>query len=148
MKFLLDSDTLSDLYDPSSSGHLSIATRLESLADSDSAFISILAIYELEYGYAHAPEEKKPALRQTISDLQVDFPMLPLTAEGARVFGSLKKSLQASRQLSKKGSKSHNVDLMLAATAMVEGCVLVSADSIYRDLRELNPLFLTENWLI
>jgi predicted nucleic acid-binding protein len=147
MKFLLDSDILSDLYDPSSSGHLPIAARLESLQDSDSVFVSILALYELEYGHAHAPEEKKPALRQAISDLQSDFPILPLTVEGGRVFGSLKERLQASRRLSKKGSKAHNVDLMLAATAMVEGCVLVSADSIYKDLHELNPIFLFENWL-
>lgn len=147
MKFLLDSDILSDLYNPSSSGHLAVAARLESLEDSDSVFISILAIYELEYGHAHAPEEKQPALRQRISDLQADFPMLPLTVDGARAFGSLKKSLQSSRGLSKKGSKMHNVDLMLAAIAMVEGCVLVSTDSIYTDLHKLNPMFLTENWL-
>lgn len=148
MKFLLDSDILSDLYDPSSPGHLSVATRLESLADSDSVFVSILAIYELEYGYAHAPAEKKAALRQTLSDLQSDFPVLPLMIEGARLFGSLKERLGASRRLSKKGSKTHNVDLMLAATAMVEGCVLVSTDSVYKDLHELNPIFLTENWLL
>ena len=148
MKFLLDSDILSDLYDPSSSGHFPVAARLESLEDADSVFVSILAVYELEYGYAHAPEQKKFALRQTLSDLQSDFPILPLTIEGARLFGSLKERLQVSRGLSKKGSKAHNVDLMLAATAMVEGCVLVSTDSIYRDLHELNPIFLTENWLL
>jgi len=62
MRYLLDSDSLSDLYEPSSPGHRSIARRFTTLADSDLVFVSILAIYELEYGYANAPDERKPVI--------------------------------------------------------------------------------------
>ncbi len=59
MRYLLDSDVLSDLYDPEAPGHNGVARQLASLESSDQVFISILALYELEYGCANAPEEKR-----------------------------------------------------------------------------------------
>jgi len=148
MRYLLDSDSLSDLYEPSSPGHRSIARRFTTLADSDLVFVSILAIYELEYGYANAPDERKPVIRQRISSLQSDFSILPLTPEAARVFGALKARFRKVRQLSKKGSKTHNVDLMVAATAIIEGCTLIGVDEIYQELQRLDPTLRIENWLV
>jgi predicted nucleic acid-binding protein len=147
MRYLLDSDGLSDLYEPDSPGHRNIARRFSALANSDLVFISILALYELEYGYANAPDEKKSVIRQRISSLQEDFPILPLTAEAARVFGALKARFRKVRQLSKKGSKAHNVDLMIAATAITEGCILIGADGVYQEIQRLDPTLRIENWL-
>ncbi|HEY7216060.1 MAG TPA: type II toxin-antitoxin system VapC family toxin, partial [Thermoanaerobaculia bacterium] len=124
-----------------------IARRFSALANSDLVFISILALYELEYGYANAPDEKKSVIRQRISSLQEDFPILPLTAEAARVFGALKARFRKVRQLSKKGSKAHNVDLMIAATAITEGCILIGADGVYQEIQRLDPTLRIENWL-
>jgi predicted nucleic acid-binding protein len=146
MRYLLDSNSLSDLYEPASSGHRNVAGRIATLTDADAVFISVLAFYEWEYGYANAPEALKGLIRQRISAIQADFPVLPLTPEAARVFGGLKARLRTIRQLSKKGSKSHNVDVMLAATAITEGCTLISADSIYPDLQRLDPTLRLENW--
>jgi predicted nucleic acid-binding protein len=39
------------------------------------------------------------------------------------------------------------VDIMLAATAITEGCTLISADGIYSDLQQLDPILRVENWL-
>lgn len=105
MRYILDSDSLSDLFEPGSPGHRSIARRFAALADSDLVFVSILALYELEYGYANAPDERKPVIRQRISSIQSDFSILPLTPEAARLFGALKARFRNVRQLSKKGSK-------------------------------------------
>lgn len=80
-----------------------------------------------------------PVLRQRISAAQADFTMLPLTAESARVYASLKTSLRKDRQLNDKGIKIHNIDLMLAATAITEDCILLSGDSIFRDLQKFDP---------
>lgn len=148
MRYLLDSDSLSDLFEPSSPGHQSIARRFTALIDSDLVFVSILALYELEYGYANAPDERKPVIRQRISSLQSDFSILPLTPEAARLFGALKARFRNFRQLGKKSSKTHNVDLMMAATAITEGCILIAADSIYSDLQRLDPTLRIENWLV
>jgi len=148
MRYLLDSDTLSDLYEPASPGHAGIAQRLARLSDSDKVFISILALYEVEYGYANAPDAKKTLIRQRISDMRGDFEILPLTPEAASLFGSLKAALSQLRGLGGEKSKGHNIDLMLAATAVTEACTLISADSIYGDLRKIDPMLRIENWLV
>ena len=82
MRYLLDSDALSDLYDPEALGHEGMIRSLASLESSDQVFISILALYELEYGLANAPKEKKPVIQARIFNAQEDFPVLPLTAQG------------------------------------------------------------------
>ena len=146
MRYLLDSDALSDLYDPEAPGHGSMTQRLASLESSDQVFISILALYEHEYGFSNAPDEKKPLIRKRISDAQRDFPILPLTSEAAELFGSLKASLRRLRQLSDKKIKIHNIDLMFAASALSEKCVLVSLDSLYPDLQKLHSGLKLESW--
>jgi predicted nucleic acid-binding protein len=148
MRYLLDSDTLSDLYEPASPGHTGVARRLAQLSDADKVFISILALYEVEYGYANAPEGKKALIRQRIADMRGDFEILPLTPEAARLFGSLKAALSQFRGLSNEKSKIHNIDVMLAATAVTESCTLISADSIYGDLQKADPMLQIENWLV
>jgi len=146
MKYLLDSDALSDLYDPEAPGHEGMTRQLASLANSDQVFISILALYELEYGFANAPEEKKPAIRKRITDAHKDFPILPLTTAGAGLFGSLKAEFRQLRQLNDKKVKGHNIDLMIAATAISEECVLISLDSIYPDVLQLHAGLRLESW--
>lgn len=49
MKYLFDSNVISDLYDISAKCHLTIIKRLNSLSNSDSLAISILTLYEFEY---------------------------------------------------------------------------------------------------
>jgi predicted nucleic acid-binding protein len=147
MRYLLDSDSLSDLYEPESPGHRNIARRLLALPETDLIVISILALYELEYGFGNAPQGLKPVLRERISAIQGDSPILQLSPDAARTFGSLKAMLRSLRQLTSKAIKAHNVDIMLAATAIVEDCTLVSADGIYSDLQQLDPALRVENWL-
>lgn len=147
MRYLLDSDGLSALYDAKAPGHPTVASQLAALEDSDQVFLSILALYELEYGFANAPEEMKPVIRQRLSDAQADFAILPLSAEAARLFGHLKASLRQTRQLSDRGAKAHNIDLMVAATALTEDCILVSGDGIYQDVQQVHPDLKLQNWL-
>jgi predicted nucleic acid-binding protein len=147
MHYLLDSDSISDLYEPSAPNHPRIASHMAALGRSDRVFISILAIYEAEYGCANAPDSLKPILRQRIVEMQADFEVLPLTLKAAHLFGRLKVGLVKIRTLSKKAAKFHSVDLMLAATALEHNCVLVSADSIYGDLSKANTALQVEDWL-
>ena len=59
MNYLLDSNTISDLYDKWSNDHGKIYQHLHSLSDRDTVYVSILTFYELEYGWANAPDDKK-----------------------------------------------------------------------------------------
>ncbi len=86
MRYLLDSDIVTDLYDKSAANHPKIAARLASLDDTDEVCISILTVYEFEYGLANAPDDKKEALGKKITEAQSDFEMLPLSGDGAKLF--------------------------------------------------------------
>jgi predicted nucleic acid-binding protein len=77
MKYLLDSNIISDFYDPFSVGHLQIYYRLTQLTAND--HVSILSLYELEYGFANAREDYKPIIRRKIQETQQDFEILPLS---------------------------------------------------------------------
>ncbi|MCK5522834.1 MAG: PIN domain-containing protein [Thiomargarita sp.] len=121
--------------------------NLSSLEDTDEVYISILTLYEFEYGYANAPDEKKTVIMKKIEEAQKDFEVLPLLKEGSQLFGVLKKAIKDSRKLNKESVKKHNIDIILAVTAMVENCILVSADSIYVEIQRLNSKLILENWL-
>jgi predicted nucleic acid-binding protein len=146
MSYLLDTATVSDFYETQSPAHLEIARKLQELPGSASIFVSILTLYELEYGHANAPVELKSTIRQRIDYVQSDFTVLELSPRAAEAYGVLKKKLRDARSLTARGSRYHNVDLMIAATAVTESCILVSSDSIYRDLRQLEPAFQYEAW--
>ncbi len=146
MKYLLDSDTLSELYETTAPGHQTISRRFSDLQGSTVLVVSIVALYELEYAYANAPPEMKPLLRQRIEAAQSSFEVLALTPAAATLFGKLKVDLRMARGLSERGSRVHNIDLMVAATAVTENCTLVSGDSLYVELQRLQPLLRVENW--
>ena len=148
MNYLLDSNTVSDLYDKFSEDYPKISQKLLSLTDNDQVYISILTLYELEYGWANAPDEKKEVIRQKITEVQEDFEVLPLSAQGARIFGELKKAIKDSRSLSKENIKKYNIDLMMAATAMTANCILVSADTLYPELQHVNGALQLDNWIV
>jgi predicted nucleic acid-binding protein len=59
MKYLLDSNIISDFHDEFSSGHPKISGKLTSLTDTDRIYISILTLYELEYGWANALDDEE-----------------------------------------------------------------------------------------
>ena len=61
MRYLLDTDSLTEFYEPASSGYLSITDRVASLPSRDLVFASILSLYELEYGYANATDDLNPS---------------------------------------------------------------------------------------
>jgi len=93
------------------------------------------------------PATKKTAVRKKIEDVLQDFEVLQLPEKGSQLFGVLKKAIQNSRKLDPKSIKKHNIDIMLAATAIVENCILVSADSIYVEIQRFNSKLALENWV-
>ncbi len=146
MKYLLDSNIISDFYDKYSEVNPKIFQKLESLSDEDHIYVSILTLFEFEYGWANAPEDKKFIIKQKIIEVQQDFEFLPLTFKGAEVYGLLKKAIKDSRLLNKETIKKYNIDLMVGATAIENNCILVSSDSIYEELKNIFSGLRIENW--
>lgn len=147
MKYLLDSNTVSDLYNRDSPQHAITSKHFTTLKDDDSVHVLILSLYEMEYGYANAPEDKKPLIRQYIKSMCTDFELLPLTNEAAVIFGELKKAVKKTRMLSSKNLKQHSVDLMIAANAILLGLTVVSDDLLFLDVAKLDECLRVENWV-
>ena len=83
-----------------------------------------------------------------ITDIQADFGVLALSAQGATVFGDLKKRIKDARSSSKENMKKFNVDLMLAATAIPAQCDVVSADLVYKERQRYDSSLRIENWMV
>jgi predicted nucleic acid-binding protein len=148
MKYLLDSNTVSDLYEDATVAYHAIVSRLEQLSDTDEVYVSILTVYEFEYRFAKAPTTLKPRIREQITAIRQDFALLPLSETGAEIFGELKNHLQTVRGMKSENLKKHTIDLMLAANAIAAQAVLVSADRLFTDLQRLNTRLCTENWSV
>lgn len=97
-------------------------------------------------GWANAPDDKKDVIKQKIVEVQQDFEILPLSPKSAELFGIIKKAVKDARSLTKENIKKYNIDVMMVATAITEGCILVSADTVYRDIQKLAPQLQFENW--
>jgi predicted nucleic acid-binding protein len=146
VNYLLDSNVLSDFYNSSAPFHRRILRRFERLSENDRVHISVLSLYELGYGLSNAPEDRKPLVRKQIRLATQDFEPLPLLPEAAELFGTLKKSLQTQRSLGARQVRRHNVDLMLAVTAIATDSILVSGDRGFENLRGLHPDLRHEDW--
>ncbi len=96
MNYLLDSNTISDFYDKDSANYPKILNKIAHLKNTDKVAISILTLYELEYGLANAPEYKKSIIEQKIIEAQIDFAVFPLSKKGAKLFGSFKTAIRES----------------------------------------------------
>ncbi len=84
---------------------------------------------------------------QKIIEVQSDFEVAPLSADGEKRFGDLKKALRDRRSLTQESAKKHNIDLIIAATALAAGITLVSGDAVYRELQASHPDLRLESWV-
>jgi len=146
MKYLFDTNILSDLYDQQSKHRSRITKAFQQIID-DEIYVSVLSLFELEYGYANAPEDKKKIQRNVIDSIKNIFSILPITEEHATNFGEIKKAIKDLRGISNENIKKHNLDFILASVAITEGCILVSSDQIYKDISRFQSDFKYENWI-
>ncbi len=145
MNYLLDSNTVSDLYNPSGANHIKVVNSLLNLK-SEQVFVSILTLYEFEYGCANAPFEKRARIKATILQIQQDFSLLPLLTNAAEIFGELKYRYKMATHINQENLKKHTIDFIIASVALSHNLTVISADKIYRDIGLLEPDFAVENW--
>jgi len=70
MKYLLDSDAVSILYDDTRKAHhKAIHGKIGHLGDEDILQTSVLVLCELEYSFFNAPPDKRIRIRNTIDSL-------------------------------------------------------------------------------
>lgn len=150
MKYLFDSDAVTILYDDSrKTHHDALHHHVRQLKDDDCLHTSVIVVYELEYSFANAPDDKKVPIRDTIDSVLNDFDaILPVKLEAAALYGELKTLLKHARHLDRKAMRRHNIDIILASTAVETQSVLIGMDKIYQDIERLHKNFRFENWLM
>ncbi|MGD9732721.1 MAG: type II toxin-antitoxin system VapC family toxin [Desulfamplus sp.] len=88
----MDTNIISYLEDSNSSFYNVLIDKIGSLDDSDIVSISVLSLYEYEYSITHADEILREELQKTKNTIKEIFQVLPLTIEGAEIFGRLKNA--------------------------------------------------------
>ena len=157
MKFLLDTNAIIHLSKINAEHHEKIKTKMLEKAFQvvDIKFgISIVSLYELEYGVAHTNNEKiifesKRIIKSIKEDKEITI--FSLTEVGAEIFGEIKEQYRKKKGIGKKALKKHNVDLMIAATAIEAGATLVSQDNkdkIFEILKSVRDDFEWEDWTL
>ncbi len=148
MKYILDSDILTYLYNSGFDEHAAVKSRFIKLTQEDIKQISDITLFELEYSCYNANLDKQQEIRTTINDIKKRFQIVPLSSHLASIYGEIKAKLRKSRGTSTKAMKKHNIDLIVASTAIYESSILVANDDIYEALAEINPKFRYENWTL
>ncbi len=103
-KFLLDTCSLSALKQPSANHHIRYVSKLTSLDDSDELYISMISIYEMEYGARHIRDkypEMALEMKLAIQSIKDEFIILNLTDEGAIIFADIKEQYQTKKGVGK-----------------------------------------------
>jgi predicted nucleic acid-binding protein len=71
---------------------------------------------------------------------------LPATKTETQTFGILKSTYQKATGINQKILARHNVDFIIASTAIENNAVLVSNDHIFFDLKKCYTSLELENW--
>jgi tRNA(fMet)-specific endonuclease VapC len=116
LKFALDSNVFGDVLQ----NRGQVAQRLRQVPRAD-LYVPSVVVYELRYGMAkHAiGERRREALEKLLALCQV----LPLDAQAAQSAAQMRVALEA------LGTPIGEKDLLIAATAQMHGCTLVSRNT-------------------
>ena len=145
-KYLLDSDTITALEDTESPVHQKVFDRFYSLTNNDMVCFSIVSLYEYQYSIANAPQDIVERLKATKKTLLNNFEFLPLTVRGSEIYGELKKVFKTQTGINTKGIKKHNIDFIIASTAIENNAVLVSIDKGFEIVQKINPALQLQDW--
>ena len=148
-RYILDTNFLGSLEDSDSPEYKKIFRKLSSLTDDDEVCVSIISIYEYYYGIFNAPDDdlsqKLLKAKDTVLEL---FTVFPLTLKSAELYGKIKTAYKKKTGATRAGMRRHNIDFILAGTALEQQAVIVSKDNIFSKIQEFEPALQVENWEI
>lgn len=154
MNFLLDTNIIIHLSRIEAEHHEKIKAKMLSMALQTDVRIcmSIVSLYELEYGVAHADNDEIAFESRRIIESIKNAPeitIFSLTESGSQIFGEIKEQYRREKGIGKKALQKHNADLMIASTAIEIGATLVSQDNkdrIFAILKSVRDDFKWDDW--
>jgi predicted nucleic acid-binding protein len=148
MKYILDTNIVSYSINRRSPFHHNVIKQLSCLSEQDTVFISVLTLYETEYGLLSVPREHKPRVSKAQKLMLHLFEILSVPVTGAKIFGRIKMAYRNKTGISQKSLDQHNVDFIIAGSAIAEDAILVSNDKIFMAIREIEPTLKLKNWAL
>ena len=146
-RYLLDTNIVSDLQTDTEAG-AKILNRLKHLNRDDEVCVSIVVLYELTYGLHNLVDEtQKEAVQQGIAFIKEYLTIVPLDLKEVDIFAQLKIRYKQATGITKNAIKRHNLDLLIASTALAINAVIVSDDALFGKLTKIEPTLKYENWL-
>lgn len=130
IQYLLDTNAVSYLL-RKASPHFS--TRFETSYVSQSA-ISVVTEAELLFGLARRPQAQ--TLARSVRAFLRRVVILPWTSDAARVYAEIRANLESS------GKPMEDLDMMIAAEAVIQNATLVTSDKAFRRIERLK----IEDW--
>ena len=147
-KYILDTNIASLLGSEETQENQKIYEKFYQLDDEDMVMVSIVTLYEATYGLKHSEdEEQQEEIRQNIAYIRKYFEIIPLDLREMELFADLKVLYKKKTGINKKAMKKNDLDILIASTAMAENATLISDDSIFEKLSEIEPKFKWKNWL-
>ena len=144
--YILDTNIISALGAEEDGGVVS--NRLYGLSDNDNVSVSILTLYEENYGLKNTDDAKRRArFQKNLDFVQQFFYVIPLDAKEMEIYADLKIAYKNHTGISKKDAKKNDMDLLIASTAIALNATLVSNDGIFKTLSEIDARLQYENWL-
>ena len=110
--------------------------RLLALRDNEVACVSVISEAEIRYGLSNKPEAT--TLKFLMDSFLASVQVLPWGRPEADAYGRVKARLE------KSGMSLGNMDMMIAAHAIVTGAVLVTNDQAFAQVEELSAIV---NWV-
>lgn len=145
-KYLLDINIISYLADAESPFHENVRKRFRALGKEDVVALSVLGLYEFYYSFSRADDDLDPQILRTKEKVCTTLPVILLSDEGAKVFGELKAVYQNRYRLPRTALAHDTVDLMIVASALETGSVLVSHEQVFRTIQAIHPALQLEDW--
>jgi len=146
-RYILDTNIVSDLQTETEVGS-KILEKIKNLDADDEVSVSIIVLYELVYGLNNiSDEEQIEIVEQGIGFIKEYLTIIPLDMKEVNIFANLKTKYKQATGINKNAIKRHNLDLLIASTAIAMDAILVSDDTIFKKLSEIEPLLKHENWL-
>ena len=122
--------------------------KLSNLPDEDIISVSVLTLYESNYGLKNSNnEEQKQEIINNMNFIQKYFDVISLDLKEMEIYADLKVAYKNHTGITKKDAKKNDIDLLIASSAIAENTILVSNDKIFETLSKVEPNLKYENWL-
>ena len=102
---------------------LAASERLIRLANDEIAAVSAITVAEIRYGLAKRPEAT--VLKSHMNNFLASIQILPWGIDEAEAYGTVRAGME------RKGLALGNMDMMIAAQAIVAGATLVTKDKAF-----------------